>query len=112
MSFLHGENCWLGRTCLSPRVPAFEIQASTNLGGTTVKRLFGFLCARGSKSILNVTAAALGMMLCAALVMLAMPVASYGQDTGYISGTVTDKSGAAIANAEVTVTSTTGNLTR
>ena len=62
-----------------------------------MKRLFGFLCARGSKSILDVTAAALGMVLCAALVMLAMPVASYGQDTGYISGTVTDKSGAAIA---------------
>src|SRR5580693_2985031 len=34
------------------------------------------------------------------------------QDTGYISGTVTDKSGAAIANASVTLTSTTGSLTR
>jgi carboxypeptidase family protein/TonB-dependent receptor-like protein len=34
------------------------------------------------------------------------------QDTGYISGTVSDKSGAAIANASVTLTSTTGSLTR
>jgi Carboxypeptidase regulatory-like domain/TonB-dependent Receptor Plug Domain len=34
------------------------------------------------------------------------------QDTGYISGTVTDKSGAAIANATVVLTSTNGALTR
>jgi len=34
------------------------------------------------------------------------------QDTGYISGTVTDKSGAAVAGAEVTLKNTGGSLTR
>ncbi len=34
------------------------------------------------------------------------------QDTGYISGTVTDKSGAAVANAAIVLTSTNGALTR
>jgi Carboxypeptidase regulatory-like domain/TonB-dependent Receptor Plug Domain len=77
-----------------------------------VKGLSGSLCARSSMSVFNVTAAALALALCAALVMLAIPVASYGQDTGYISGTVTDKSGAAVAGADVTLTSTNGNLTR
>ena len=37
---------------------------------------------------------------------------SRAQDTGYISGTVTDKSGAAVANAEVVITSRGENLTR
>ena len=60
---------------------------------------------------LHKTVAAIGRMLCAVLLMLSIP-AAYGQDTGYISGTVIDKSGAAVVGAEVTVTSTTGNLTR
>jgi hypothetical protein len=34
------------------------------------------------------------------------------QDTGYISGTVTDKSGAAVADAEVVIRNTSGSLTR
>jgi hypothetical protein len=34
------------------------------------------------------------------------------QDTGYISGTVTDKSGAAVAGADVTLKNTAGSLTR
>jgi len=43
---------------------------------------------------------------------LALPLASPAQDTGYISGTVTDKSGAAIAGADVVITNTSGSLTR
>src|SRR5262249_36231861 len=38
------------------------------------------------------------------VILLASP-ALHAQDTGYISGTVTDKSGAAIAGAKVSVTS-------
>jgi len=41
-----------------------------------------------------------------------MPCNSYSQDTGYISGTVIDKSGSAVAGAEVVLTSTAGSLTR
>ncbi|HYL10263.1 MAG TPA: carboxypeptidase regulatory-like domain-containing protein, partial [Candidatus Acidoferrales bacterium] len=44
--------------------------------------------------------------------MLSIPCASYAQDTGYISGTVIDKSGAAVVGAEVVLTSTAGSLTR
>jgi hypothetical protein len=46
------------------------------------------------------------------LVALILPLASHAQDTGYISGTVTDKSGAAVAGAEVVITGVGGNITR
>jgi len=46
------------------------------------------------------------------ILALALPLASHAQDTGYISGTVADKSGAAIAGADVLVTDSGGNLTR
>ena len=46
------------------------------------------------------------------LIALALPPASPAQDTGYISGTVSDKSGAAIAGADVVITNTSGSLTR
>ncbi len=62
-------------------------------------------CVRGVISV-----AIAGAMLLLAL--LAMPAASRAQDTGYISGTVTDKSGAAIAGATVTIKSVGENLTR
>ncbi|HEV1996339.1 MAG TPA: carboxypeptidase regulatory-like domain-containing protein [Candidatus Acidoferrum sp.] len=52
------------------------------------------------------------MWLGVLLVALALPLASRAQDTGYISGTVSDKSGAAIAGADVVVTDAGGNLTR
>jgi len=45
------------------------------------------------------------LLLCAAIVSLA-------QDTGSISGTVTDKSGAAVVGADVVITSVGANLTR
>src|SRR5438309_274119 len=46
------------------------------------------------------------------IIALAFPLASRAQDTGYISGTVTDKSGAAVVGAEVVITNTAGSLTR
>jgi hypothetical protein len=46
------------------------------------------------------------------VVALTLPLASHAQDTGYISGTVSDKSGAAVPGAEVAITSVGGNLTR
>lgn len=50
--------------------------------------------------------------LCAFLLALALPLASRAQDTGYISGTVTDKSGAAVVGADVVLTNGAGSLTR
>src|SRR6266478_1339901 len=52
------------------------------------------------------------LLLCAMIVVLILPLASRAQDTGYISGTVTDKSGAAVAGAEVVVNNLGGSLTR
>src|SRR5712672_2071117 len=46
------------------------------------------------------------------VITLLMPCNLYSQDTGYISGTVIDKSGSAVAGAEVVLTSTAGSLTR
>jgi len=43
---------------------------------------------------------------------LAMPLASRAQDTGYISGTVTDKTGAAVVAADVVLKNGVGSLTR
>ena len=54
-----------------------------------------------------------GVWACAVLVAaLALAPASRAQDTGYIGGTVTDNSGAAIAGADVVLTNTAGSLTR
>jgi hypothetical protein len=46
------------------------------------------------------------------LCTIALPLLMPAQDTGYISGTVTDKSGAAVSGAEVVVRNTAGSLTR
>jgi hypothetical protein len=54
----------------------------------------------------------LRLWACLLAVALALPLAALAQDTGYISGTVTDKSGAAVAGAEVVVASVSGSLTR
>jgi hypothetical protein len=59
------------------------------------------------KNLLGAACLWLGVLVLA----LALPLASRAQDTGYISGTVSDKSGAAIVGAAVTVTGA-GNLTR
>ena len=55
---------------------------------------------------------AISLWLCFLVVALTLPLASRAQDTGYISGTVVDKSGAAVAGAEVVLTNTGGSLTR
>ncbi len=60
------------------------------------------------KNILGATWSWFGVLILA----LALPLASPAQDTGYISGTVTDKSGAAVVGADVVVTNTAGSLTR
>ena len=46
------------------------------------------------------------------IAVLCLPFASRAQDTGYIGGTVIDKTGAAIAGAEVTIKNLAGSLTR
>ncbi|HKV26459.1 MAG TPA: TonB-dependent receptor [Candidatus Acidoferrum sp.] len=48
----------------------------------------------------------------ALLVMLCTAFAAYAQDTGYISGTVTDNSGAAVVGADVTLANVSGSMTR
>ena len=65
-----------------------------------------------ASQLTRAAAAALGLFLCAVLLTLCIPCASYAQDTGYISGTVMDKSAAAVAGAEVVLTNTAGSLTR
>ena len=60
------------------------------------------------KNILGVAWLWLGVLLMA----LALPLALPAQDTGYISGTVTDKSGASIVGADIVITSADGSLTR
>ena len=46
------------------------------------------------------------------LLGLALPLFALAQDTGYISGTVTDKSGAAVVGAEVVLKNVGGSITR
>jgi len=46
------------------------------------------------------------------LAVLCFPLLSHAQDTGYIGGTVIDKTGSAIAGAEVTLKNLAGSLTR
>jgi len=46
------------------------------------------------------------------LLMLVLGLATRAQDTGYISGTVTDNSGAAVSGAAVTLTNLAGSITR
>ncbi|HLK05337.1 MAG TPA: carboxypeptidase regulatory-like domain-containing protein [Candidatus Acidoferrum sp.] len=46
------------------------------------------------------------------LAVLCLPFVSRAQDTGYIGGTVIDKTGAAIAGAEVTIKNLAGSITR
>jgi len=55
---------------------------------------------------------AAGLFLCAMAVVLGLPLTSRAQDTGYISGTVTDKSGAAVVGADIILTNAAGSLTR
>jgi len=51
------------------------------------------------------------LLLCAMLAMLCTAYVAKAQDTGYISGTVTDKTGAAVVGADVVISSTVGSAT-
>ncbi|GAC1672385.1 MAG: hypothetical protein PVS2B2_04650 [Candidatus Acidiferrum sp.] len=53
----------------------------------------------------------LRLLLAAFLIVLCIPQRASAQDTGYIGGTVTDKSGAAVSGANVTISDTGGNQT-
>jgi hypothetical protein len=61
--------------------------------------------------ILQNLAGAARVLLCATLALLCAAMVARAQDTGYISGTVTDKSGAAVAGADVVISSTNGSAT-
>src|SRR5579863_9336912 len=52
------------------------------------------------------------LLVYAMLAILCTAFVAKAQDTGYISGTVSDKSGAAVAGAEIVLTDVGGNLTR
>jgi hypothetical protein len=58
------------------------------------------------------TQAAMRILLCAILMMLSLPFLASAQDTGSISGTVTDKTGAAVVGADVVISDLGGSLTR
>jgi hypothetical protein len=77
-----------------------------SLGGSTVKaHLIPSVSLRGFWGA--------SLSLCIALLtFLSISPISRAQDTGYISGTVTDRTGAAVAGADVTVTNLAGSLTR
>ena len=47
----------------------------------------------------------------ATLALLVVPMLASAQDTGYIAGTITDKSGATVAGADVTLTNVKGSIT-
>src|SRR5256886_412923 len=81
-------------------------QVRISLGGLNVKGNSDFSNPR--KNILG----AAWLAFVGLIMPLALPLASHAQDTGYISGTVTDKSGSAVVGAEVVITNTGGSLTR
>src|SRR5438046_2763719 len=81
-------------------------QVRISLGGLNVKGNSDFSNPR--KNMLGVA----WLAFVGLIIALVLPLASRAQDTGYISGTVTDKSGAAVVGAEVVITNTAGSLTR
>jgi len=75
-----------------------------------VKGHFHFFLTRQSANVLAKIAPGRRIM-CAIVIAVLVPVASYSQDTGYISGTSSINLGAAIA-AAMCVDHTAGSLTR
>ncbi|HMD07153.1 MAG TPA: TonB-dependent receptor [Candidatus Acidoferrum sp.] len=51
------------------------------------------------------------LLVCVMIAILSTAFVAKAQDTGYISGTVSDKTGAAVAGAEVVISSTNGSAT-
>jgi hypothetical protein len=62
-------------------------------------------------SILKNLPRAARLVVCAMIAILCTAFVAKAQDTGYIGGTVTDKTGAAVAGAEVVISSTNGSAT-
>ena len=62
-------------------------------------------------SILKNLPRAARLLVCAMIAILCAAFVAKAQDTGYIGGTVTDKTGAAVAGAEVVISSIAGNST-
>src|SRR5204863_8814566 len=81
-------------------------QVRISLGGLNVKGNSDFSNPR--KNMLG----AAWLAFVGLIIPLALPLASRAQDTGYISGTVTDKFGAAVVVCEVVITNTAVWLTR
>ena len=63
-------------------------------------------------SILKNLPIAARLLVCAMIALLCSAFVVKAQDTGYIGGTVTDKTGAAVAGAEVVISSINGSSTR
>src|SRR5436189_2377383 len=81
-------------------------QVRISLGGLNVKRNSDFSNPR--KNMLG----AAWLAFVGLIIALAPPPAPHAQEPGYISVTVTDKSGSAVVGAEVVITNTAGSLTR
>ena len=77
-----------------------------------MKGHFSFVHLCNLRSVARIGTAVIGATLCALMLLLCLTPAALAQDTGYISGTVIDKSGAAVAGAQVTLTNIAGSLTR
>ncbi len=67
---------------------------------------------RHRNSLNRIMTGRLGNWLAVLALLLAIPLVASAQNTASISGTVIDKSGAAVAGAQVVITNVEGNLTR
>ena len=72
----------------------------------------GLIVERHRNSVNTFLTGRLGNWLAVLALLLVIPLAASAQNSASISGTVIDKSGAAVAGAQVTLASTGGNLTR
>src|SRR5258707_4473822 len=96
-----------GRSFLGAGPLHFHVSPNSNLSWRLNVKENSELSNR-RKNILGAVCLWLGVLVLA----LVLPLASRAQDTGYISGTVSDKSGAAIVGADVVITNTAGRLAR
>jgi Carboxypeptidase regulatory-like domain len=71
----------------------------------------GHVCSFHSACMLKNLPKAVRVMVCAMIAILCTAFVAKAQDTGYISGTVTDKTGAAVAGAEVVISNINGSAT-
>jgi hypothetical protein len=95
---------WHRRRCAFLYYYEFKISGGPNVKEQNSPRI--------SLVLRKIFASTAPLVAAAALAILFMAQSARAQDTGYISGTVTDKSGAAVSKATVVITSTGENLTR